>query len=198
LHRKSTMPHKQKVQRCSSQARVRVVACTETGVAGPSLVEIPGSSPIIRGFRLKARRMHRVTKPRRARMLSRLLPLSVHAGRSRLPRPIINYYLTARILFERARAQHLGQVDFKNGDLDKANIHSRHRRDCCCRSRASSCQSLSPKDVEGESRNSPDQRITGVIAPVSPVSLRADEPMTIIIIEPAPSRLPRTEVLGPQ
>ena len=26
--------------------------------------------------------MHRVTKPRRARMLSRLLPLSVHAGRS--------------------------------------------------------------------------------------------------------------------
>ena len=55
-----------------------------------------------------------------------------------------------------------------------------------------------PKDVEDGSRNSPDHRITDVITPVSPVSLRAAEPMTIIIIEPAPPRPPRIEVPGPR
>jgi len=55
-----------------------------------------------------------------------------------------------------------------------------------------------PKDVQDESRNSPDHRITDVITPVSPVSLRADEPMTIIIIEPAPPRPPRIDLPGPR
>ena len=55
-----------------------------------------------------------------------------------------------------------------------------------------------PKDVEDGSRNSPDHRVTDVITPVSPVSLRAAEPMTIIIIEPAPPRPPRIEVPGPR
>jgi len=54
------------------------------------------------------------------------------------------------------------------------------------------------KDVQDESRNRPDHRTTDVITPVSPVSLRADEPMTIIIIESAPSRPPRIEVPEPR
>lgn len=55
-----------------------------------------------------------------------------------------------------------------------------------------------PKDVQDESRNSPDHKTTDVITAVSPASLRADEPMTIIIIEPAPPRPPRIEVSEPR